>query len=116
MRRLLAVLMLLWAVPAWAQQSTVLSAERSIDWTGVGATIATRTTQCGSTIAAYTGTAATINTAIQNCTAGQYVHLGTGTFNLSSSDHLRWQEQRHPARRWPGEYDHQSDGTTPRRV
>lgn len=56
-----------------------------MDWSTAGAgTIAARTTQCGSTISSYTGTAATINTAIASCTAGQHVKLGAGTFNLST--------------------------------
>jgi hypothetical protein len=37
-----------------------------------------------SVIAAYTGTAATINTAISGCDAGHYVELGAGTFTLST--------------------------------
>lgn len=64
--------------------SGTMATARATNWGIAGATITDRTTQCGSTIAAYTGTAATINTAIQNCTAGQYVQLGAGTFNLSS--------------------------------
>lgn len=51
---------------------------------GVEGGIPARATQCGSTIAAYSGTAATINTAIGNCTEGQHVKLGAGTFTLST--------------------------------
>lgn len=40
--------------------------------------------QCGSTIAAYSGSAATINNAIAACGANQFVQLGAGTFNLTS--------------------------------
>lgn len=56
-------------------------------WSVAGATIVNRTTQCGSTVAAYTGSAATINTAISNCSngGGGVVLLGAGTFNISSS-------------------------------
>lgn len=62
----------------------VLDSSRAIDWSQAGAwTIPVRATQCGSTIAAYTGTAATINSAIASCTAGQHVKLGSGTFTLS---------------------------------
>jgi hypothetical protein len=83
MKRLL--LALLFPVACLAQNwSGILSASRAMDWSGVGATIVNRTTQCGSTIAAYTGTAATINTAISGCSAGQFVLLGSGTFTLSS--------------------------------
>jgi hypothetical protein len=64
--------------------SGIISPSRATDWSGVGATITHRTTQCGATIAAYSGSASTINNAISSCPAGQYVQLGTGTFNLSS--------------------------------
>jgi len=72
---------------AW---SGIIDPSRAIDWSaapnipGVSGGIPNRTTQCGSTIAAYTGTAATINTAISSCTPNQFVSLGAGTFNLSS--------------------------------
>jgi hypothetical protein len=64
----------------------LIDPSRRIDWTqaGVVGGIPTRTTQCGSTIAAYSGTAATINTAIASCASGQVVQLGAGTFNLST--------------------------------
>jgi len=42
-------------------------------------------TQCGSTIAAYSGTTDTINNAIAACGTNQYVLLGPGTFNLTST-------------------------------
>src|SRR5882762_2218319 len=42
-------------------------------------------TQCGPTIAAYTGSAATITTALAACGTNQYVLLGPGTFTLSAS-------------------------------
>ena len=66
--------------------SGIIDSSRAIDWSsaGIPGGIPSRSTQCGSTIAAYSGTAATINAAIQNCTAGQFVNLGAGTFNLSS--------------------------------
>src|SRR5204862_513150 len=41
-------------------------------------------TQCGVAIAAYNGSAATVNTAITACGDNQYVLLGPGTFNLGS--------------------------------
>jgi len=65
--------------------SGVLSSSRAADWTnaGVAGGIPTNRTQCGSTITAYTGTAATINNALANCGVNQYVQLGVGTFNLS---------------------------------
>lgn len=77
---------LIWPSLAQADLWTgYLASDRAIDWTYAGVTPSTRTTQCGSTITAYSGTAATINTAIQNCTEGQYVNLGSGTFTLSTS-------------------------------
>jgi hypothetical protein len=68
------------AAQPWAG---VLDSRRATDWSGAGAQIVDRTTQCGATIAAYTGSAATINNAISNCPAGQYVRLGAGKFTLS---------------------------------
>jgi hypothetical protein len=68
-----------------AQAQTIIDPSRRIDWSKAGAgTIPARTTQCGSTIAAYTGTAAIINTAIVACPAGQYVQLAAGKFTLST--------------------------------
>jgi hypothetical protein len=68
---------------AW---SGIIDPSRAIDWTqaGIPGGIPNRTTQCGATIAAYSGSAAAINSAIAACPAGQYVNLGAGTFNLSS--------------------------------
>lgn len=81
--------MLLGAVTLSAQTwSGVIDSPRAIDWSNAGASIPSNPTQCGSTIAAYTGTAATINTAIANCAsssgAPKYVLLGAGTFSLST--------------------------------
>lgn len=64
--------------------SGVVSPNRAIDWSNAGTTIPSRTTQCGTTIAPYSGSAATINNAIAACPSGQFVSLGAGTFNLSS--------------------------------
>jgi hypothetical protein len=68
---------------AW---SGVLTPPRGIDWSNAGAVIDPTgpRTQCGSTIAAYSGTAATINSAIAACGSNQYVLLGPGTFTLST--------------------------------
>jgi len=52
---------------------------------GVGGGIPNRTTQSGSTIAPFSGSASTINSAIAGCPADQFVQLGAGTFNLSST-------------------------------
>jgi hypothetical protein len=66
--------------------SGVLSSSRAVDWSnaGIPGGIPNRTTQCGPTIAAYSGSAATINNAIAACPAGQFVSLGSGTFNLTN--------------------------------
>lgn len=52
---------------------------------GVRGGIPTNRTRCGSVVAAYTGTATTINNAITACPAGQYVELGAGKFTLSTT-------------------------------
>src|ERR1019366_1609928 len=74
-----------------APWSGILDPSRAIDWSQAGVIqadgtlgIPNRTAQCGSTIAAYNGTADAINTAITNCQSGQFVRLGAGTFNLST--------------------------------
>lgn len=74
------------AVPAQAQQSwsSILSNDRAANWSSAGATIGNSTTQCGPTIAPYSGSASTINSAIASCASGQFVQLGAGTFTLSS--------------------------------
>ncbi len=65
----------------------IVAPTRAADWTtaGVkGGIPSAHWTQCGSTIAAYSGTAATINKAIAACGNDQYVQLGAGTFTLST--------------------------------
>ena len=87
-RLLLSLAILLWATAASGQLwSGILAATRATDWTSPGVTggIPTNRTKSGSTIAAYTGTAATINTALAAAPSGTYVELGAGTFNLSTS-------------------------------
>lgn len=80
------IIILLFASPAFGQAwSGVLAPNRAIDWSGNGATITNRTLQCGATIAAYTGSAAAINSAISSCPGGSFVQLGAGVFTLSSS-------------------------------
>jgi hypothetical protein len=69
-----------------------VDSSRAVDWSkaGISGGIPARTTQCGSTIAAY-GTSAspisasTINAAIAACPSGEFVSLGAGTFYLSDS-------------------------------
>jgi hypothetical protein len=67
--------------------SGILSPPRAADWSkaGVQGGIPSGSwTQCGATIAAYTGPATTINNALTACGANQFVKLGTGTFNLTT--------------------------------
>jgi hypothetical protein len=67
--------------------SGILDPSRAIDWTQagvVGGIPDANWAQCGSTITAYSGTAATINAHIAGCPANTYVLLGPGTFNLST--------------------------------
>src|SRR5258708_1898467 len=68
--------------------SGLLAPARAVDWTRAGAAIVRRTTPCGPTIAAYSGSAATINDAIAACPSGQVVQLGAGTFTLSNGIYL----------------------------
>ena len=80
----------LWTLPAQAQQwSGILDPSRAIDWNNAGVTggIPTRTTICQTLNPG--ATAGQINTAIQNCPAGQVVKLNAGTFNLSSGIHFQ---------------------------
>jgi hypothetical protein len=83
---LLALLAL--ASIATAQQwSGVLDSARAVTWNpGVLNGIPSGNwTQCGATIAAYSGTAATINNALAACATDTYVLLGPGTFTLSTA-------------------------------
>jgi hypothetical protein len=74
--------------------SGVIAPARATDWSYAGLpgdTLPSSSwTQCGSTIAAYSGTATTINNALAACgtTGGHpntYILLGSGTFNLSTA-------------------------------
>ena len=89
MKRLILLILALFVfrtVPSYAQNwSGILTTDRAMDWSHNGATIVNRSTQCGATIAAYTGTAATISNALNACPAGQFVNLGAGTFTLSTT-------------------------------
>ncbi len=71
------------SVPLAAQQ-TIVSPSRSIDWTraGVRDGIPNRTTVCTSVPAG--ASAATINSALAGCPAGQVVQLAAGTYNLNA--------------------------------
>lgn len=57
-------------------------------WAAAGATIVHRTTRCGSVIAAGSSIS-TVNTAITNCPAGQYVELASGSFTFSDAIRLK---------------------------
>lgn len=68
-----------------------IAESRRIDWAtlaGVEGGITHRTTRSGSVITAYTGTAATINNALAAASSGEYVELGAGTFNLTTTIEL----------------------------
>ena len=65
----------------------ILDPSRAIDWTQagvVGGIPDANWAQCGPTITAYAGSAATINTQIAGCPENTYVLLGPGTYNLST--------------------------------
>jgi hypothetical protein len=87
MTKLLAAILLVVVTMTGMAQTNPIAAARRIDWSQAGPAggIPNRATQCGATIAAYTGPAATINNAITACPAGQVVQLGAGTFTLSSA-------------------------------
>src|ERR1700719_1402844 len=84
------ILLLMYPAMAHAQLwNGVISPSRAADWSQVGipgGVPDSNWTQCGTTIGAYSGSASTINNALNSC-AGQnrYVLLGPGTFNLTSS-------------------------------
>jgi hypothetical protein len=91
-RSLVSLFIMLLLLPAIvrAQQpwSGILSPSRAIDWTQAGipgGLPSSGWTQCGSTIAPYSGGAAKITNALASC-GGQnkFVLLGAGTFNISS--------------------------------
>lgn len=67
----------------------MIAPARAADWTQAGLTPlggipSGSWTQCGSTIGAYAGSAATINTQLAGCAPNQYVSLAAGTFVLST--------------------------------
>src|SRR5262245_57460163 len=67
--------------------SGIIAPSRATDWSkaGVqGGIPSANWSQCGSTIAAYSGSGSVIQTAINNCGANQFVLLGPGTFTLTS--------------------------------
>src|SRR5579862_4420231 len=81
-RCLLSFLTILLILPAVARAqlwSGVIDSKRAIDWTQAGIPGGlpdTSWTQCGSTIAAYSGTDATISNALAACAPNHYVLLG----------------------------------------
>lgn len=89
MRKYIILILLLFAPISKAQLwSGVISTNRAIDWTQAGlpgsALPDAGWTQCGATIAAYSGTGATITNQLATCGLNQYVLLGSGTFTLST--------------------------------
>lgn len=85
-KKLLIIFVLL-LVPSWGF-ADVIPSSRIATWqgnVGVPGGIPARDTQCGATLAT-NSTTAQVNTAITNCSAGQYVQLAAGTFtNLSGA-------------------------------
>jgi O-glycosyl hydrolase len=86
----LIALIVLYAIAAQAQlYSGVISTARAgNNWPNAGIPGGlpdSAWTQCGSTIAAYSGTAATITNQLATCAQNTYVLLGAGTFTLSSA-------------------------------
>lgn len=86
MGKKLILLLLLYPLSMAGQSASgLIASNRYINWSDAGATIPTRNTQCGSTISAGASTA-TIAAALNACAnSNQYVLLGAGTFNLSST-------------------------------
>ncbi len=84
----LSLLLLCLSVSCAAQLwSGILSPSRAVNWANAGLPGGlpdTNWTQCGSTIAPYSGSGSTISNALSSCGANQYVQLGAGTFNLTS--------------------------------
>jgi Right handed beta helix region len=104
----LTFFMLILIYPACAQTplwNGIISPTRAIDWTKAGIPGGlpdANWTQCGATIAPYTGTAAAINTALASCGANQFVQLGAGTFTLSTGIALPFNTTGHLALRGMG--------------
>ena len=92
---LIVLLLMLALIPnaAHAQSAPwtgIINPTRATNWqrtsVGVQGGIPTTWTQCGATIAAYTGAADAINNALASCSGqNKFVLLGPGTFNLTSS-------------------------------
>src|SRR5580704_8223478 len=86
--RLCPLILFCLALPLDAQLwSGIIQSPRAIDWTTAGSPAVASSaswTQCGSTVAAG-ASAATINAALAACTAGHYVQLAAGTYNLTAS-------------------------------
>src|SRR5438270_1838923 len=89
--RLFVYVLLILLLPAGSKAQSwggILAPARGIDWSkaGIPGGIPSGSwTQCGATIAAYSGTADAINKAISSCGTNEYVLLGPGNFNLSTS-------------------------------
>lgn len=83
--RIAALLLLLAPVASQGQAwSGIVDPGRAVDWSGAGIAggIPNRTMICSSLTS--TATAATINSAIASCPAGQVVFLAAGTYNLTT--------------------------------
>ncbi len=107
MKRLLIFAVLFLCAPtlvraqAW---SGIISPSRATDWTQAGIPGGLPDgswTQCGSTIAAYTGSASAIQSVINGCSANQYVLLGPGKFNINAGQ-IRFPASGHVVLRGSG--------------
>jgi hypothetical protein len=103
-RALLFTLSLLYfSASAYSQNwNGIIAPTRAVDWSNAGVVggIPTNRTQCGATVAPYSGAPTAINNAIAACGANQYVSLGAGTFNLTSM--INWGTQNNVTLRGQG--------------
>lgn len=78
------IFLLLCGTASAAPWTGILAPERAMDWTtaGIPGGIPVRTQVCASVTTS--NTTAEIQSAIDNCTVGQVVSFGAGTFNISS--------------------------------
>jgi hypothetical protein len=81
----------------------IIAPARATDWTTngvIGGIPSASYTQCGSTIAAYSGAPTTITNQLATCSANQFVLLGPGTFTLNNQ--IVWPQKSNLALRGSG--------------
>jgi hypothetical protein len=82
----LICILVLFCAPCFGQAwSGILASGRAVDWSGVGTTIPSGSWTLCNSVAPYSGTSMTINTAIAACGSNTYLLLQTGTFTLSTN-------------------------------